>query len=211
MAISQNPLTGRTKGAFANAVFSKWKGRNTVRSKALEVHNPRTDAQMRQRSKFAFVLAIAQTMGAVIRVGFNEVAQTISEFNAFMKENLSNGSVHWSGTEWVLVPSELVFSKGSLDPTAVTSVASVNANPHVIISYSSSATGNQSTTDQVVCSLGNGVKKGTAIATADRASGSVTVTLDANAATGDVYDGYLFFISADGSKVSDSVYFSETV
>lgn len=211
MAISQNPLTGRTKGAFANAVFSKWKGRNTVRSKALEVHNPRTDAQMRQRSKFSFLIAVAQTMGAVIRVGFNEVAQTISEFNAFMKENLSNGCLSWSGTEWVLNQSEMVVSKGSLDPTAVTSVASTNANPHVIISYSSSATGNQSTTDQVVCILGNGVKLGIAIATADRASGSVTVTLNANAATGDVYEGYLFFISADGSKVSDSVYFSETV
>ena len=58
MAIVQNPITGRTKKAFGSAVFAKQYGKNTMRTKPLEVKNPKTLKQKMQRSKFSLMVAI---------------------------------------------------------------------------------------------------------------------------------------------------------
>jgi len=55
MAIVQNPLTGRSSGKFAGAIFQTYFGKNVMRSKPLLVYNPKSDAQVRGRSGFAFV------------------------------------------------------------------------------------------------------------------------------------------------------------
>ena len=53
MAIVQNPITGRTRKKFGTAVFSKHYENNTMRSRPMQVSNPRTEGQVLQRSKFA--------------------------------------------------------------------------------------------------------------------------------------------------------------
>ena len=55
MAIVQNPLTGRSSGKFAGAIFQTYFGKNVMRSKPLLVYNPKSDAQVQGRSGFAFV------------------------------------------------------------------------------------------------------------------------------------------------------------
>jgi len=55
MAIVQNPLTGRSSGKFAGAIFQTYFGKNVIRSKPLLVYNPKSDAQVQGRSGFAFV------------------------------------------------------------------------------------------------------------------------------------------------------------
>ena len=52
MAVTQNPHIGRSKNAFATAVFTTWKGRNVMKGKPISVHNPDTPAQKKQRSAF---------------------------------------------------------------------------------------------------------------------------------------------------------------
>ena len=52
MAVTQNTHIGRSKNAFATAVFTTWKGRNVMKGKPISVHNPDTPAQKKQRSAF---------------------------------------------------------------------------------------------------------------------------------------------------------------
>ena len=90
MAIVQNPITGRTKKKFGSAVFSKQFGKNTMRTKPIEVSNPKTLAQRQQRLKFSMMIVLSRMFLGFIRMGFKQVAIEMSEFNAFMKTNISN-------------------------------------------------------------------------------------------------------------------------
>jgi hypothetical protein len=35
MAVIQNPIIGRAKNKFANAIFTTWKGKNIIKSKII--------------------------------------------------------------------------------------------------------------------------------------------------------------------------------
>ena len=211
MAEVQNPIIGRAKGLLGNAVFSTWKGINVLRSKALTVANPQTDGQMKQRAKLAVLLAVYQSIAAIISKGFKEVAVGMSEYNKFMQTNLKNSFLSWSGSAWVADNAELQVSKGSLDDSVISSVTTSNGTATVAIAFPSTASGDQSTTDKVYALCINGSKIGTSVGSVARSAGTVTVTMPGNNATSDTVDVYLFFGTADGQKFSNSVYFEETV
>lgn len=50
MATTQNPITGRMSGTFANAVFSTQYSQNIMKAKPLSVRNPQSDLQKTQRA-----------------------------------------------------------------------------------------------------------------------------------------------------------------
>jgi hypothetical protein len=210
MATVQNPITGRSKGKFANAIFSKWKGRNTLRSKPLEVANPQTPAQVQQRDSFAAAMAFARSISAIIYVGFSQFRDTISEFNAFMKE---------AYTGWVdksLAPpafqfdwSLLTVAKGPISTSEITNVASVDADARVYLGHLTVVSGSgQSLTDLAYGVVYNETQDvvGYDEGGTDRTDAQCIVTMPSLCATGDVLHCYLFFKSADGTDVSDSVY-----
>lgn len=204
MAIVQNPIIGRSKGSFGNAVFSKWKGKNTLRSKALEVANPQTDLQMRQRAKFALLVAVYRQMAAILKTGFREAAVGMSEFNAFQSTNLKNGFLQWSGSGWAASFPNLVVSKGSLDATSIGAPTVTNASATVTVTFDSTPAGNQSAADKIYCIVmqENGDKY--AVLSGVRSAGTLTGSLPEAAATGDNFSFYLFGVSPDGRKVSDN-------
>lgn len=211
MAITQNPIVGRMHGTLGNAVASKWKGRNTLRSKALTVANPQTDAQMKQRSKFDIVLGFARLFGAVIRVGFKEVATTISEYNAFMSENMLNDFLTYVSNNWVVDASSMVVAKGSLDMIGLSSTASSASANTVTLNFDTTANGNQSNGDKLYVICGGPTYRGLSAGTVTRNDGTAVITMDGDVVTSHVISGYYFFVSADGRKVSNSAYFTLTV
>lgn len=204
MAIVQNPIIGRSKGSFGNAVFSKWKGKNTLRSKALEVANPQSDLQMKQRAKFAILVALYRKMAAILKTGFHEMAVGMSEFNAFQSTNLKNNFLGWSGSAWVANSSNLVVSKGSLDATSIGVPTATNANATVTVTFDSTPAGNQSAADTIYCVVmqENGDKY--AVLSGARSTGTLTGSLSDKPDIGDQFYFYLFGVSPDGRKVSDN-------
>ena len=56
---TQNPFIGRSKGSLANVVASTYNGQNVLKSKPLEVRNPRTAKQINVRE----ILSQAGTLG----------------------------------------------------------------------------------------------------------------------------------------------------
>ena len=59
---TQNPFTGRSKGSLANVTASTYCGQNILKSKPLEVRNPRTDKQVNVRAILAQAAVLAKLM-----------------------------------------------------------------------------------------------------------------------------------------------------
>lgn len=90
MAVIQNPIIGRAKQKFANAVFSTWVGQNVLRSKPLTVANPQTPLQIRNRNRITFLAQTAKAYRTIIDAVFGRgrVAQTT--YNVFASLNYQN-------------------------------------------------------------------------------------------------------------------------
>lgn len=203
---TQNPIVGRSTGKLANTIFSKWKQNNVVRSKPLEVANPRTEAQQIQRSKFAFLLVIAQSLGMSLRAGFREVATKMTEFNKFMSTNLNSQVIQGHSPNWQLSYPDLKLSMGSLDPTSAPTGSASAASGMIDIGYETSVNGNQSGGDKAyaVVILPDSVAFSNAVKT--RVDGSIGIDAQGEFEAGDKLHVYLFFTSPDGRKVSNSEY-----
>lgn len=203
---TQNPIVGRSTGKLANTIFSKWKQNNVVRSKPLEVANPRTEAQQIQRSKFAFLLVIAQSLGMSLRAGFREVGTKMTEFNKFMSTNLNSQVIQGHSPNWQLSYPDLKLSMGSLDPTSAPTGSASAASGMIDIGYETSVNGNQSGGDKAyaVVILPDSVAFSNAVKT--RVDGSIGIDAQGEFEAGDKLHVYLFFTSPDGRKVSNSEY-----
>jgi hypothetical protein len=93
MAIVQNPITGRTRKAFGTAVFSKSYGNNTMRTKAMDVKNPRTEGQVRQRNKFSTTVELVRQVLSLINEVYAGSLTTMSPFNKITSINVKNAFV----------------------------------------------------------------------------------------------------------------------
>lgn len=113
MSVVQNPIVGRSSGKFSNAIFSKWKSKNTLRSKPLVVHQPNSPAQLTQRSVFALMVSYARSIISELRFSLKYSASDMSEFNAFIKKNM-----HLVDSDELNMPfpslRDLVFASGPL-------------------------------------------------------------------------------------------------
>ena len=90
MAIVQNPVTGRTKKKFGTAVFTKSFDKNVMRAKPLEVKNPRTEGQMRQRNKFGTTVALIKQVKSLINEVYGKSLVNMTPVNKITGINVKN-------------------------------------------------------------------------------------------------------------------------
>ena len=90
MAIVQNPITGRTKKKFGTAVFSKQFGKNTMRSKPMDVKNPNTIGQATQRTKFSTIVNLIRQVLSLINSVYAGTLKNMSPFNKIVSINVKN-------------------------------------------------------------------------------------------------------------------------
>ena len=90
MAIVQNPITGRTRKKFGTAVFSKHYENNTMRSKPIQVSNPRTEGQVMQRSKFAQTVDLIRQVLPVVNDAYSNTLKNMSPFNKIVSLNVKS-------------------------------------------------------------------------------------------------------------------------
>ena len=94
MAKVQNPVIGRAKASAGGMTFAKNYDKNVMRAKAFEVSNPKTAAQTNQRTFFAQVAAITQSVSdAELRSLFGQKPKGMSRRNALSKQIASANSV----------------------------------------------------------------------------------------------------------------------
>jgi hypothetical protein len=87
MAIVQNPITGRTRKKFGTAVFSKQFDQNTMRTRPMQVNNPRTEGQVRQRERFAKIVELVKQVLPLINEVYAGKLTRMSPYNKVVSLN----------------------------------------------------------------------------------------------------------------------------
>ena len=131
MAIIQNPIIGSSTGKMANVVFSRSFGKNILRSKALTVRNPNSDAQRAQRSFLSTVGLIAKQSKSMLLVGFANDVTSRSAYSSALKSLLATQKE--GATDRLKYPSfdALVMSNGYLTAPVLSNVETNAGSPEV--------------------------------------------------------------------------------
>ncbi|WP_323028576.1 DUF6266 family protein [Gelidibacter japonicus] len=206
MAIINQGILGGVSGKIGNVIGGTWKGIDYLRIKPSSVANPKTEGQLDQRSKFAKVLFFLQPMTDFLRVGFKLYAIKMTEFNAAMSYNLFNAVLGSYPNYTIDYPNALV-SRGNLKGVANGTANSTSVAEIDITWDDNSSNGNALATDKSLILILNPDKKESIYTTSGplRPTGTETLVLP-NEYSGDLVEVYLGFVSADGTKVSNSTH-----
>ena len=214
MAVVQNPITGRSRGKFSNAVFTKWKNLNVLKSKPLSVANPQSPAQVMRRGMFSQLVEYGRTFRSVIETGFETFKDTETWMNSFIKYN--NGVVVIAGTapDFTVDLLPIITSRGPLTPTDIDSATGADGSADVTVNFSASVDGlDQTLLDTAFILVTNTTEGefGVSAGTVARSAGTAVVTLSGSASTGDVIGVAIFFQSDNDGSVGDSSNFSISI
>lgn len=113
MAIFRSFLLGDVKKSVANLTMYIAKGVSIVRSKPLNVHNPRTEKQLVQRAKMKALTGLVRGFGPVLPVGYPQVTGLVSASNRFVQDNMEAVTVD-DGLKATVDFSKLSCSSGHL-------------------------------------------------------------------------------------------------
>lgn len=205
MGTIKKGILGGFSGKVGNVVGASWRGIEYIRSLPAFVRNPRTDAQMTQRSRFALVGKMLKTIVPVIRVGFaGSAGKGKSSFSEAMSYNVLNAVIGIYPDFEINFP-KLKVTTGALygaDNAATTSAAgSLN------FVWDTDLLNNAAATDRVILVAFNPTIGEAAynIEAATRADGSGSLTVPPTW-VGNLADCYLALSSEDGKLVSNSIY-----
>ena len=205
MAKISQGILGPYSGKCGNVVGSSWKGIGIQKGYQPIVSNPRTAAQIGNRSLMSNVVAFAQAiLATVIKPCWDRFASRMSGYNAFVSANKS-----LFADELPNPPSSLRTSIGKMAATPIKLItASVGGNTMKIDWDNDAGQGFKLASDLcyiVVWDEVSAVVSGFAPG-AVRNAGTVTVTLPSAIPPDNAYNVYLSFLRADGSVVSNNSY-----
>lgn len=209
LSIVQNTLIGKSKQSIGNATFTTWKGRNVLKSKPVSVANPQTDAQVMRRSALTQAVALYRKVSGVINAGFNELATTISAYNAFCSYTLKNAFDYSAPPVASFVIDDALISKGSIAQQLLDSVAGSAASNDIVVTWDASTLQpGQSVNDKLLAVVINNTSDVTQgyVTSVARSAETATLSFSDGLTLADDCDVLVGFISSDGNKSSDSVY-----
>ena len=205
MAQLKNGLIGGVTGKIGNVIISSRYGKEYVKSAPDKVKNPKTKEQVKQRSKFSVTMAFLKTMTTFIRVGFQNASEdrrtpTNAASSYIMKNAFTNDAGNLE-----LDYSKVLVSMGDLDTSEI--INSEFKDREFTVYWDTVFKGNAKDNDQAMLlahnsNLGESIYD---IGVGKRSHGSAKIVLPNNWNNHDIHI-YLAFRSADGMKVSNSVY-----
>ena len=204
MATFKQGILGGFSGKVGGVIGSSWKGIDTMRSQPSSVTNPRTNAQVANRSRFKSVSQLAAAMLTTIVKPLNDrFAQKMSGFNDFCQRNASAFD-----SLGAFVPANLVLSRGKLSaPAELEQQASIDSV--VVATFSSALSGSfDAAADKVYAVVldMDGVILGVSSGLVSRAGGTVSISTPTREAGPNPGHLFVSFLRADGTQVSNSSY-----
>lgn len=203
MGVIKQGILGGFSGSVAGVVGTSWKGIAVMKAKPLSVANPRTAAQVGNRTSFKSVAKFASSLlVAIVKPLWDRFAIKESGYNAFVRANKSafddTGDIDLD---------KVIISQGTLtelDSAAVVPPTVGNTN----FDFTWSATvgsGSGLPTDEIFALVGNKTTGAftTSSAEATRATEGLTLDLDLPVQAGDEIAAYICAKSADGRLVSN--------
>lgn len=198
-------ILGGVSGKVGNVVGGSWKGIDYLRIMPASVANPKTEAQMDQRSKFVTVLNFLQPFADFVKVGYRNYAVKMTQFNSAMSYNLKN-AISGVYPEYGIDYGQALVSRGSLAGALNPSVEMTGPNALTYAWVDNSSDGNANVTDKVMVLACNPSKKEAVYVTegVERTEQSQVLSFPSNW-EGDSAECYIAFRALDGS-VSNSKY-----
>lgn len=203
--ISQGILGGLS-GKVGNVVGGSWKGIDYLRIKPSKVANPRTKGQVNQRNKFTISLEFLQPNIDFIKIGYKNFANKKSEFNAAMSYVLNNG-ISGLAPDFEVDYQNALLSRGTL-AGAIDGSTDLGVSGEVSFSWTDNSAGaNANADDKAMLLVYNPAKKESTyiLDGAERSTEQEVVSIPSSYA-GDEVQLFIAFITADGERVSNSVY-----
>lgn len=204
MATFKQGILGGFSGKVGGVIGSSWKGIDTMRSQPSSVTNPRTNAQVSNRSRFKSVSQLAAAMLTTIVKPLNDrFAQKMSGFNDFCQRNA--GAFDNLGA---FVPANLVLSRGKLSAPASLEQG-VSDYTSALVEYSSDVVGSfDATTDKVYAVVigKDGEVLGVSSGVNERGEHVVQIQTPLGRSAANPGYAFLSFLRADGTQVSNSSY-----
>jgi hypothetical protein len=205
MGTIKQGILGGFSGKVGTVIGGSWKGISYMRSQAQSIKNPRTEAQMSQRIKFALALSFLKPMTELLRIGFKLYANKKTAFNSAMSYTLAN-AISGDYPDYELQFANALVSRGAL--TVATNGTATSSSGNVVISWDdNSGVGAAKATDKTLIAILN-ADRGEAVTVSAgeaRVTGTQTLAVPADW-LGENVHVYLGFVSEDFKEVANSVY-----
>ena len=203
-------ILGGFNGKVGNVIGFAWKGRAVMRSIAQSVHDPKTTKQQLARERFKMILALCdligyENLGGGLKAAGNALKKRITAGNEFVKLNYA--AIKGSELGNLEVDYEAVIvSKGKCPGVILRGNVTSDDPGSAHIGWINNAGQAGAQDADVVKILAVDPEQGvTAEFSANRSAGSVDLDLPGYM-TGHAVTFYVYCISVDGRKVSNSVY-----
>lgn len=135
MGVIKQGILGGFSNKVGTVIGSSWKGIAVMRSMPLSVANPKTAAQVANRSKFGQITKLGlQILSSTIQPNFNPIAKKMSGYNLWCKINRDL----YEGKTAVQMAGAIVVSKGEL------------SNSDILMNYTTGASSFTLTWDKTV-------------------------------------------------------------
>jgi hypothetical protein len=207
MATFNKGILGGFSGKVGNVIGGSWKGIDYMRSKPNNVKDPKTEAQLTQRKKFAMVTSFLKKIRPVIKAGFTPKTKQMTSVNSAMSYNIKN-AITGSYPDLEIDYSSVMVARGDLLPAQNTQAESTAPNEISFSWTDNSGIGSAKADDQALILVFN-QEQDRAIyivqENPERQDESYTLTLPESYG-GESVETYLAFVSADGQEASDSQY-----
>lgn len=148
MGTIKQGICGDFTGKVGNVVGYRSHGKNYIRTRPGQMRNPRTEAQQRQRRKFAAAFGFLRSMSPFIRLGYALYGKDKTPFNAAMSYVMKK-AVRETDDEVYIDFRRILVATGTLMPVFEAS-ATVEDRKIVFTWADNSGTGNAEATDTVM-------------------------------------------------------------
>lgn len=201
---------GGVSGKIGNLIGAAWKGIAYLRSAPLSVSQPNTAAQIAQKTKFGNTVEVAVILLAdIIKPLWDRFASKMSGFNAFVKTNIDLFT-----TVTPNPPADFEIAHGKMAATTIASATGSDEHDRITFAWTDdSGSGYKLSSDlaYVVAYNVDNADWGFSETGISRSAESCILYMPNFNNTGDVIHCYLAFKRADGTIVSMTSYYAETI
>ena len=87
-------IISKINGSAGNITFRRLNGETVVSEKVTQIRNPRSEAQMRTRTKFTNIVSMYRGIRPLLNYGFEAKPKTLSDYNMFVKVNMQRTPIY---------------------------------------------------------------------------------------------------------------------
>lgn len=205
MGVIKQGILGGFSGKVGGVVGSSWKGTAVMKARPQAVANPKTAAQVNQRTKFSGVVAWGSALLTnIVKPLWDRFYSNMSGYNAFVSTNIDKFD-----NSGVPTYADLVISKGTIGAQPITVVTKEYGTNLVTIEWDSSVVPQNSLPSDLAyaCAYNENKNQFASIASIEtREDDSVEMSLPQGWEVADTVHFYLSFARPDKSSVSDNSY-----